>query len=63
MTLKEMADIVLGEPGPRDWPEDRELENGSYTCKCYFCDNWFTGYKRRVLCKVCDTALLIGRCT
>lgn len=40
----------------RDWTEDFEHENGNYMCKCYVCGEFFTGHKRRVVCKVCATS-------
>lgn len=43
---------------PRDWPEDYDDENGCYSCSCCYCESVFTGYKRRVVCKVCDRALM-----
>lgn len=39
----------------RDWIEDAGLENGNYYCRCYMCSHVFTGHKRRVVCKECDT--------
>lgn len=39
----------------RDWKEDFNLENGNYYCYCRKCKKTFTGYKRRVICKVCAT--------
>lgn len=43
-------------PSPRDWPEDavHDPDNGSYSNRCGFCGNTFTGHKRRVVCKMCD---------
>ncbi len=38
----------------RSWPGDSSHENGNYTCKCSICAYWFTGHKRRVVCRVCD---------
>jgi hypothetical protein len=43
----------LGEPTPRDWPEDWSHENGRYLCLCVNCETQFYGHKRRVVCKVC----------
>ena len=40
----------------RDWPEDFSHENGAYMNRCIHCSQTFTGYKRRVVCKVCDTS-------
>jgi hypothetical protein len=37
----------------RSFPEDREHENGNYYCSCAACGRQFTGYKRRLACKVC----------
>lgn len=41
----------------RDWPEDFAHENGRYLCGCLSCGNRFYGYKRRMCCKVCATAI------
>lgn len=38
----------------RSFPEDEKYENGSYYCRCVFCNNTFVGYKRRVCCKLCE---------
>lgn len=38
----------------RSWPEDFSHENGNYHNTCCYCDRGFIGYKRRVICKVCD---------
>ena len=38
----------------RSFPEDEKYENGSYFCRCVFCNNIFVGYKRRVCCKLCE---------
>lgn len=37
-----------------DWPEDYELENGQYFCKCITCSADFIGHKRRHVCKRCE---------
>lgn len=37
----------------RDFPEDAEHENGNYLCHCVNCNYYFTGHKRRVLCRAC----------
>lgn len=42
----------------RDWPVDRYLDNGNYTCWCHRCEKEFTGYKRRKICRRCDAELL-----
>lgn len=42
---------------PSDWPEDFPHENGIYNCICCFCQGEFTGHKRRVCCKTCDTVI------
>ena len=39
---------------PKNWTEDYELENGNYTNYCCMCNQYFYGYKRRVVCKECD---------
>ena len=41
----------------RDWPEDFEHENGKYLNKCYLCQNFFLGHKKRIRCKKCTTNL------
>lgn len=41
-------------PGPADFPEDAHLENGNYYCDCVQCSTTFVGYKRRVICKLCE---------
>ena len=50
-----MAAYILNDPRIeyRSWPEDSELENGNYFCKCSKCSQPFIGYKRRVVCRVC----------
>lgn len=40
----------------RDWTEDFEYENGMYRNKCIKCEHEFTGYKRRLICKICATS-------
>jgi hypothetical protein len=40
----------------RSWSEDRDHENGNYTCKCMVCLREFTGYKRRTVCVACFAA-------
>jgi phage tail sheath gpL-like len=37
----------------RNWPEDFPDENGNYQNQCVECGNFFIGYKRRVVCKLC----------
>lgn len=37
----------------RDWTEDFPHENGSYRNQCVKCCNFFTGHKRRVVCRLC----------
>ena len=41
----------------RSWPEDSSHENGAYFCMCHHCGRQFTGYKRRVTCKVCAAVI------
>jgi hypothetical protein len=43
----------------RDWPEDAlsDPDNGAYSCQCMACGQNFTGHKRRVCCKDCDTKI------
>lgn len=38
----------------KSFPEDLAHENGNYTCRCTFCKDYFQGYKRRVVCKLCQ---------
>lgn len=46
------------QPAPtKDWTEDAGHENGKYECRCCECGSRFTGHKRRVVCKVCDSCL------
>ena len=45
--------VVASEGGTRDWTEDFAHENGQYQCKCLRCGEFFTGHKRRVICKAC----------
>ncbi len=40
---------------PEDWEEDKDLENGNYSCLCRQCGCEFTGHKRRIICKKCAT--------
>jgi hypothetical protein len=44
---------ILTVENPGNWPEDFAHENGQYLCRCHDCGENFTGYKRRVTCKVC----------
>lgn len=37
----------------RNWPEDFGHENGDYQNQCVHCGQFFIGYKRRVVCRVC----------
>lgn len=43
---------------PGSWPEDFDHENGCYECSCAYCHRHFLGHKRRVVCKICDRALM-----
>lgn len=45
----------MDQSNPKNFPEDFTLENGSYTCRCCLCSGAFIGYKRRVVCKECET--------
>lgn len=47
-------DLDFKEMKQRSFPEDEKYENGSYYCRCVFCDKTFVGYKRRVCCKICE---------
>lgn len=40
---------------PRNWTEDFTDENGCYENRCVYCKKCFLGYKRRVVCKLCET--------
>lgn len=40
---------------PNNWTEDFQYENGNYMCHCIQCGEFFIGYKRRTVCRVCDT--------
>lgn len=44
--------------GERDFPEDFHHENGCYQNRCIDCKQLFLGYKRRLVCKVCEAANL-----
>ena len=49
----------IGDSKPeKDWPEDFSHENGMYYCRCVHCKEQFIGYKRRVVCRECDSAKL-----
>lgn len=45
----------------RDWPEDRDHENGNYNCCCVECGREFTGHKRRVTCLHCAAMLTAAK--
>lgn len=38
----------------RCWEEDLSHENGNYINICFKCKKEFFGYKRRVICKICN---------
>lgn len=38
---------------PRNWTEDYPHENGMYLNKCFQCEKYFFGHKRRPMCKEC----------
>lgn len=40
---------------PKNWTEDYNKNNGNYVCRCSVCKEYFYGYKRRTVCKVCDS--------
>ena len=46
--------VISGNIISRNFPEDFHLENGNYWNNCYICQNQFRGYKRRVVCKICE---------
>jgi len=48
---KMIRDSTLEE---RSWPEDYKRENGNYQNLCCICGRIFNGYKRRVMCRVCN---------
>jgi hypothetical protein len=37
-----------------DFPEDFHHENGMYQNRCKSCNVLFLGYKRRIICKLCE---------
>jgi hypothetical protein len=41
----------------KDYPEDRDLENGNYVRICVDCGSKFVGHKKRIQCKVCRDGL------
>ena len=43
----------------RDWTDDFVHENGNYLCTCWQCHREFAGNKHRMICKVCDTSMLV----
>ncbi len=49
----EFIESMKASASPRDWPEDFDDDNGCYWCRCVKCGESFTGYKRRVVCKLC----------
>jgi hypothetical protein len=57
--LKEQPDLkdilINGIESERDWKEDFNDDNGKYQRDCIICKQLFYGYKRRVVCKVCDS--------
>jgi len=40
----------------RNWKEDYADGDNMYQCTCSICESKFYGYKRRVVCKVCDAS-------
>ncbi len=47
-------DAILGkENTAKDYHEDAEHENGNYQNTCADCGEFFTGHKRRVICRLC----------
>ena len=48
-------DMIPNDNSPKNWTEDYQHENGKYICHCVKCDEYFFGYKRRVVCKECAT--------
>ena len=40
----------------RSFPEDYNHENGQYVNKCFGCNKFFMGHKRRVTCKSCEVS-------
>lgn len=45
-----LKDTTLDE---RTWHEDKDHENGNYSCLCCECGRMFVGHKRRVVCRSC----------
>lgn len=50
-----MKTIMKGIDEARCFHEDFAHENGNYLCLCRICGHAFQGYKRRVVCKLCQT--------
>jgi len=54
MTAEENTTVFQYEAEARDWPGDFPHDNGNYMNTCHACGNTFTGYKRRIICRVCS---------
>lgn len=52
--MKKFVSLLELKKSPRSYIEDFHLENGNYVCTCYKCKESFIGYKRRVVCKLCN---------
>lgn len=56
--IRDTPDILhKRDESDRDWKEDFSHENGNYMNTCMYCKLMFYGYKRRVVCKICDNKL------
>ena len=55
--------IVILRASLRDWNCDFDHENGQYENQCCKCRQFFTGHKRRVICRVCHEQRVIDRVT
>ena len=53
----EVTRIIPEFDSPKNWTQDRNLENGNYTNVCIRCKSAFMGHKRRVLCFECANKL------
>jgi len=40
---------------PKNWVEDYKDGHNQYICKCVKCKESFYGYKRRIVCKECES--------
>ena len=54
--------MISMETTKRDWVEDSSFSLNYRICSCCMCNETFLGYKHRVICKVCGTALDSTEC-